>query len=847
MDEYNINNIEKINSINFININNENYNQDPAAQIYNKIKYIKTFNKLNSYSTNKTKKIIPKNNNNAKDYLLLENELMEQKLMKKNSNKDNIFSDNDDMDLTEMRLNSKKYQGLRKNIVGNNINSNILTNKSNIILNNKQQMEQDNYTYNQLQIKKMKPKIKITDFKGGHSNININNIKRDSLLNSKMTIHRNDNNNYNSFTDCSYNENNTSQNTKNNLCFKKIDEYKKNNKQLMEKLKIFAKNLKLKSNEIQILKQKNQSLQNELYSIKINNEKNKNNVKINNNEELKKILMQKNKMINDAYQKLQIMKKDIDNKNIKNSNLSNALTKKNLELVEHQKELIEKEKKIEELMLALNQEKLNTDKTNENINLKNDELKQENYEKEKQIETLSKKINDLEIDLKGVKADEKEYFYKNKKNEEIIEKKDKEIKDLKHQISLNNNKNNLINKEDINNKESEILFKRIEDLTNENNKLTKHINTLSSLRNSLNTKNELISPNNYTIITNKYHNKLLWYLLLKKSSTQDIDNYDNYIWVKEPEIKKDLKNFNKFKEEKDEIKELKDFNLNLQKKLELKEEKINKLDYTNQKLSSQLHNKTANIKENKENILLAKQSKDNSNFVNSFNTEAAENERKYKNILDKLNDSNKRNIHLQNQVTILKEKLNEKDNLEKNFPNDLKDIDPKLHDSGFLDDDSFENKKEDINDLLKIDQENNIINNNNKIKNETSKEINLSNNENNDDLNKAINNINSKNDDPFKESEKLVDEFLAKGAGEEDDFDEVKMINKQMNFLKEEIKDYREKNKKLGNEIKELFSKIKCNSKNKNHIVQICQLLGFQPTIVEQIISNKFKIEKTNK
>ena len=31
------------------------------------------------------------------------------------------------------------------------------------------------------------------------------------------------------------------------------------------------------------------------------------------------------------------------------------------------------------------------------------------------------------------------------------------------------------------------------------------------------------------------------------------------------------------------------------------------------------------------------------------------------------------------------------------------------------------------------------------------------------------------------------------------------------------------------------------------NIVQICQLLGFQPTIVEQIISNKFKIEKTNK
>ena len=86
-----------------------------------------------------------------------------------------------------------------------------------------------------------------------------------------------------------------------------------------------------------------------------------------------------------------------------------------------------------------------------------------------------------------------------------------------------------------------------------------------------------------------------------------------------------------------------------------KEEKISKLDYQNQKLSSQLHNKTANIKGN---ILLNKQSKDNINMGNSFNTETAENE-KYRNILEKLNDSKKRNIHLLNQVKMLKEKLNE--------------------------------------------------------------------------------------------------------------------------------------------------------------------------------------------
>ncbi len=108
---------------------------------------------------------------------------------------------------------------------------------------------------------------------------------------------------------------------------------------------------------------------------------------------------------------------------------------------------------------------------------------------------------------------------------------------------------------------------------------------------------------------------------------------------------------------------------------------------------------------------------------------------------------------------------------------------------------------------------------------------------NNEELNKAMNQ--NSLDDPFKESEKKVDEFLANGAGEEDDFDELKMINKQMNFLKEEIKDNRDKNKKLEIEIKELFNKIKCNDKNRKNIVQICQILNFQPALIDQIISNK--------
>ena len=108
-------------------------------------------------------------------------------------------------------------------------------------------------------------------------------------------------------------------------------------------------------------------------------------------------------------------------------------------------------------------------------------------------------------------------------------------------------------------------------------------------------------------------------------------------------------------------------------------------------------------------------------------------------------------------------------------------------------------------------------------------------------------NLNNSKDDPFKQSEQKVDEFLAKGAGEEDDFDEVKMINKQMNFLKEEIKDYREKIKKLQNEIKELFRKIKCTDKNRKNIVQICQILSFPSTLIDQIVSNKYKKDKNSK
>ena len=846
MDEYNINNIEKINSINFININNEQISSGTSDPIYNKFQYLKSINNINSGTTKKNKSFYKKGNNIGKNIMLpdkyIEETMKSLNLLPKYTNEDISADYNmNRSNISEMKMNNRRYEGIQRrnnNPILNNKNITNQKNKQNTI----NPLESIKYNDNNIKykMKTLNSKDGLTTNNQVYKNNNKSKYNTHKTLFNYNNINNNNNNgNLNYFTDFSVDDATTSQNSKLNSYVKKIEEYKKRDQQLIGKVNLLTHNLQLKTKENQNLLQKNQSLQNELLIIKANNEQSDKNMNINNNEELKKVLMQKNKMIKDVYQKNQQLKKDLETIKSKNTYYGQILTKKNLEVVDYQKEIVEKDKKIEELNFALNQEKTNEDFKNENLNLMNEELKKENSEKEKQIVSLSKKINDLEIDLKGIKYNEKEYFLKNIKNKELIEQKDKEIQELKEQINTSNKNLELINKEN-QKKEYEILLKRIEELSNQNNKLTKHINALN-LKNI--SQNPNISPDNYTIIANKYHNKLLWYLLFKKSSPPEVildeKDYNNYIWVKESEIKKeDLYKYNEFEDEKNKINELKEFNMALQKKLEIKEEKINKLDYQNQKLSNQLHNKTANIKGIN---LLNKQSKDNSNFANSFNTEAAENERKYKNILEKLNDSNKRNIHLHNQVLILKEKLDEKDKLEKKFPHDLKDIDPNLHDSGFLDDDSFEDKERDINDLLNKEPEpkSNIIEN---------KENNIltSNNSNNEeDLNKAIKSFNSK-DDPFKESERKVDEFLAKGAGEADDFDEVKMINKQMNFLKEEIKDYRERMKKLVSEIKELFSKIKCNDKNRKNIVQICQILAFSPSIIDQIVNNKFKLKDKN-
>ena len=90
-------------------------------------------------------------------------------------------------------------------------------------------------------------------------------------------------------------------------------------------------------------------------------------------------------------------------------------------------------------------------------------------------------------------------------------------------------------------------------------------------------------------------------------------------------------------------------------------------------------------------------------------------------------------------------------------------------------------------------------------------------------------------------SQKKVDEFLTTNAGEEDDFDEVKQITKQMNFLKKELKEIKSFDAQLIEQVKELIKIIKCDSKNKLQISQICQLLNLSPTTTNRILTNNKK------
>jgi DNA repair exonuclease SbcCD ATPase subunit len=101
------------------------------------------------------------------------------------------------------------------------------------------------------------------------------------------------------------------------------------------------------------------------------------------------------------------------------------------------------------------------------------------------------------------------------------------------------------------------------------------------------------------------------------------------------------------------------------------------------------------------------------------------------------------------------------------------------------------------------------------------------------DSNNSINNNNMINNN---ENQKKIEN----NTGEQNN-DEVKLIQDQMKFLKEELKEVRTKYDQLVGQVKELLKNVKCDNKNKPQFVQICQILGLSPQTTSRIITNNNK------
>ena len=278
--------------------------------------------------------------------------------------------------------------------------------------------------------------------------------------------------------------------------------------------------------------------------------------------------------------------------------------------------------------------------------------------------------------------------------------------------------------------------------------------------------------------------------------------------------------------------ELQQYVFDLQKKLEKKEESISKLDYKNKKLNEQIQNKTAGVKGGYfilSHISDSEKNKMKNNFANSIssNDNAINEIDKYKKILEQLNDSNKREIILHNEIKELKTKLKKKEEFESGFTEDLKNIDRKSIDSGFLDEDFKQSHNEGVYNFIKESQ-NNQINNNKK------KEIITSIRSEQDNTN-----INKNDTFNYKEAEKKADEFLREGLGEDSEYNEFKQLQKQMMFIKKQLKETLQKYEQLSDQVKELLKNVKCDIKIKPQISQICQILGFSPNTTARILANK--------
>ena len=409
----------------------------------------------------------------------------------------------------------------------------------------------------------------------------------------------------------------------------------------------------------------------------------------------------------------------------------------------------------------------------------------------KKINTIIKEKHDLENEIKKINSEHKTILdemitsksnTENKYNE-IIKENEKLQEKMKQLTIIQDNLEQQLNAVNIKYKDTKKTLtekeKELSDLKEVSQALIQKEKT--QLEQSV-----IVDPNKCKIIADKQYKKLTWYLIFEKNPNKKIektkeideeDDYENYRWVTGLIVKKD---------------QLGKFN-----KYDTDEQKITELQEAIFRLTKKLEEKEESFNkldyQNKKlikelhnktagNGLLNPLTKGSSGNLKNNNKSIDIGSGGFKNILAELNSSNKREKQLQNQVIKLNDKL-------------------KLKDSSNI-----------------LNMNTNItLNNDNKI---------IEENEN------KINDI---------ESQKKVDEFLNNNAGEPDDFDEVKLIQKQMKMLKQELKETRIKLEQLSDQVKELLKNVKCDNKNKPQFVQICRILNLSPQTTNRIITNNNK------
>ena len=530
------------------------------------ITFIKLNNSINNIEDNFNEKI--QKFNKLKNYILyLSNNIIDK--YKKNSQ----FTDIRNIE-EENKLLNMKYKNLKKNmeilkqkynnllIKSNYFNNNISPKKSEL-----KNMKKDSDFNTELLLSQKIADVTNLSHKNSEFLFQINKLQKEkeSLIQKLEDKEKSLNNNN------KINKNND----------KEIESIISNN----NIIKINEESIEKYKKEINQMNEENLKLNNEIKKLneKINKLNEINNINKNNNTKYEKEIIQKNNEIESLNKKINELNRiNINNENGNNSKLQEEIIEKINQIENMNKKMTElkqinnkNENKIKELIEEqknkekISKEKIETlTKNNQKLSKENEEYSNNKKNNINEINKLKNTINELETKLnnninelnsKIISSDENQDSIDNNKN---IKNK-KIIDEYEHQIELLKETNKIINKsnEELKTK-NETILKELNDLKNNDNKT------------NIDTK-EVYNSEQYIIICDKSKDGLKWFLLKDKKYTNDKNNYDNLFWVDNNKIE-NIKNYNKFKSEEDEMNEIIISNI---KKLEEKENIISQLKY----------------------------------------------------------------------------------------------------------------------------------------------------------------------------------------------------------------------------------------------------------------------------